>query len=62
MSKNKVEDLVKERTTLSRFLSLSFFYWRLIKKNQDDIIFNVFHVQVLNGIGTSEKNGVVYRL
>lgn len=55
MSKNKAGDLEKESTTLPRFLSQFFFSRRLIKKIQDDIIFNVFHVQVFNGIGTSEN-------
>ena len=54
-SENKAEHLVKGRMTLSRLLSLPFFLPETNKKIQDNIIFNICHVQVLNGIGTSEK-------
>lgn len=40
--------------TLQRLLSLSFLL-ETNKKIQDNIIFNTFHVQALNGIGTSGK-------
>lgn len=41
ISRNKLEDLVKERMTLTSFLSF-FFYWRLIKIIQDSIILIYF--------------------
>lgn len=46
---------MKERMSLSRLLSSSFFLPETNKKIQDNIIFNICHVQVLNGIGTGGK-------